>query len=340
MEITSLAVSGSNIFAGANSSGVYLSTNNGVNWAAVNTGITGQYVKTLAVLGTNIFAGTYSGGVFLSTNNGTSWTSVGLTNRAIWSFAVSGTNIFAGTYNTGGLYLSTNNGTTWTEVGLTGLPVWSLTISGSTIFAGTDGSMYYSTNNGTNWTSKGLGNTSLRINKLAISGINIFAGLSDHGALHGDGVLLSTNNGTTWINKNQGFSYPPPSIHSLLIVNNSFFAGAFSNTAGSVWQRSLSEILGVVNISTETPSKYSLAQNYPNPFNPMTNVKFSIVKSGDVKVVVYDVQGREVQTLVNERLNAGTYEVKFDGSMQTSGVYFYKISAGDITETKRMILIK
>ncbi|MEI7485080.1 MAG: T9SS type A sorting domain-containing protein, partial [Ignavibacteriota bacterium] len=93
-------------------------------------------------------------------------------------------------------------------------------------------------------------------------------------------------------------------------------------------------------ISTETPSKYSLSQNYPNPFNPTTNIKFSIINSGDVKLVVYDIQGREVQTLVNERLNAGTYEVKFDGSMLTSGVYFYKMVSEGFTETKRMILIK
>ena len=98
--------------------------------------------------------------------------------------------------------------------------------------------------------------------------------------------------------------------------------------------------IGIININSEMPEKYSLSQNYPNPFNPMTNVKFSIVKAGDVKIVVYDVQGREVQTLVNERLNAGTYEVKFDGSMLTSGVYFYKMLSEGFTETKRMLLIK
>jgi len=108
----------------------------------------------------------------------------------------------------------------------------------------------------------------------------------------------------------------------------------------AVWGRSLSEVISIQNINTEIPSSYSLGQSYPNPFNPMTNVKFSIVNTGDVKIVVYDVQGREVQTLVNERLSAGTYEAKFDGSMLTSGVYFYKLSAGDFTETKRMILIK
>jgi flagellar hook assembly protein FlgD len=72
----------------------------------------------------------------------------------------------------------------------------------------------------------------------------------------------------------------------------------------------------------------------------MTNVKFSIANSGDVKIVVYDIQGKEVQTLVNEKLNAGTYEVKFDGSSLNSGVYFYKLITGNFTETKKMLLIK
>jgi flagellar hook assembly protein FlgD len=95
------------------------------------------------------------------------------------------------------------------------------------------------------------------------------------------------------------------------------------------------------------PSSYSLGQNYPNPFNPMCNVQFTMCNAGNVKIVVYDIQGREVQTLVNEKLNAGTYEVKFDGSGLTSGIYFYRMvvrnggsSMGDFTETRRMLLIK
>ena len=101
-----------------------------------------------------------------------------------------------------------------------------------------------------------------------------------------------------------------------------------------------SDITGINNISTTIPTSFSLSQNYPNPFNPMTNFKFSILNAGNVKIVVYDVMGREVQTLVNEKLSAGTYEVKFDGSMLTSGVYFYKMVSERYTETKRMLLIK
>ena len=102
----------------------------------------------------------------------------------------------------------------------------------------------------------------------------------------------------------------------------------------------MGNLSAIQNISTETPSKYSLSQNYPNPFNPTTNIKFSIVNTGDVKLVVYDIQGREVQTLVNESLKPGTYEAAFDGSALNSGVYFYKLITNTFSETKKMLLIK
>ena len=96
----------------------------------------------------------------------------------------------------------------------------------------------------------------------------------------------------------------------------------------------------VRNENTGLINDYKLYQNYPNPFNPTTNIKFSIVNSGDVKLVVYDIQGREVRTLVNESLKPGTYEAAFDGSALNSGVYFYKLVTGNFTETKKMLLIK
>jgi hypothetical protein len=97
---------------------------------------------------------------------------------------------------------------------------------------------------------------------------------------------------------------------------------------------------GINQISITTPSKYSLSQNYPNPFNSMCNVQFSMCNAGNAKLVVYDIQGREVQTIVNESLKPGTYEVSFDGSKLNSGVYFYKLITDGFTETKKMILLK
>ncbi len=88
------------------------------------------------------------------------------------------------------------------------------------------------------------------------------------------------------------------------------------------------------------PETYSLSQNYPNPFNPNTVINYQLPISGNVKLVVFDMLGRELLTLVNEEKLAGSYSVKFDGSKMTSGIYFYKISAGNYTETKKMMLVK
>jgi len=104
----------------------------------------------------------------------------------------------------------------------------------------------------------------------------------------------------------------------------------------------------VNQISTETPKSFELHQNFPNPFNPTTNIKFQIANgfpvrtSGNDKVVlkVYDVMGREVETLVNESLKPGTYEVKFDGSKISSGIYFYKLYYLNSVQTKKFSLIK
>ncbi len=108
-------------------------------------------------------------------------------------------------------------------------------------------------------------------------------------------------------------------------------------------------VLNVNNISNEIPEQYTLSQNYPNPFNPVTNIKFDISgtsvaqtfgTTGFSVLSVYDILGREVATLVNEKLKPGTYEVDWDGTNYTSGVYFYKLISADYAETKRMILIK
>ena len=87
-------------------------------------------------------------------------------------------------------------------------------------------------------------------------------------------------------------------------------------------------------------NNFSLKQNYPNPFNPNTTIKYELSKSNIVLLKIYDILGNELKTLVNGRQNAGSYSISFDGSGFTSGTYFYKLTAGDFTETKKMILNK
>ena len=87
-------------------------------------------------------------------------------------------------------------------------------------------------------------------------------------------------------------------------------------------------------------NKYALYQNYPNPFNPSTVISYQLSTSSNVTLKVYDILGREIKTLVNQRQNAGAYHVPFDASRLSSGVYFYKLEAGNFVETKKLVLLK
>lgn len=98
--------------------------------------------------------------------------------------------------------------------------------------------------------------------------------------------------------------------------------------------------IGIQSISTENPPSFSLSQNYPNPFNPVTKIRFDVPRSENVMIVVYDILGKEITTLVNQHLQPGTYETDWDASIYSSGIYYYKIVSGDFTRTKKMVLIK
>ena len=189
-QVYSLAISGTNLFAGG-SGGIYLSNSNGSSWTLVTSGLPTSTIGVwnLAVRDTNLFAGIYGGGVFLSTNNGTSWTerSTGLPHSAFHSLVFSGSNLFDGTDN--GVFLSTNNGINWTQVN-TGLGVNTtipaLASSGTNLFAGTDSGVFLSTNNGKNWVQVNTGlPTGSSVYALDVSGMYLFAGLSSSSLFRG-----------------------------------------------------------------------------------------------------------------------------------------------------------
>jgi photosystem II stability/assembly factor-like uncharacterized protein len=368
--VMALAVSGTRLYAGTMEYGVFLSTNNGTHWDAINSGLEDSLVHALAVSGMNLFAGS-SGGVFCSTDSGTNWTRVdsGLTNREVWSLAFSGTNLFAGTYS--GLFRSTNNGTSWAVAssGLASLWVRSLTVisnetGGTRLFAGTYGEgVFLSSNSGTSWAQVDSGLPSPIVLSLAVSGRNIFAGTDS-------GVFLSTNEGASWTQVDSGFV--DRYVNSLAVIGTNLLAGT---ARGGLWRRPLSEMVTSVELmKSELPQEFLLYQNYLNPFNPKTGIRYSVpTQSGrdlvstpalraeslgalqgprtggrdgqvpgvsDVKITVYDMIGKEVAVLVNERKLPGRYEVTFDGSRLASGVYFCRLQAGSFTQTRKLCLIR
>ncbi len=143
------------------------------------------------------------------------------------------------------------------------------------------------------------------------------------------------------------FRYRGPTfdgIDTLYSVGNSV---NFNNTtSGDQWNHSPEKFIRVINTlgitqtSTEIPASFSLSQNYPNPFNPMTKIKFQMSNESFANLIIYDVLGNEVATLVNQQLQPGTYEVEWNASAYPSGVYFYRLETESFVETKRMVLIK
>jgi photosystem II stability/assembly factor-like uncharacterized protein len=214
-------------------SGVFRSNDNGVSWAAVNTGLTNTWVYALFKTGDTLFATTRRGegsGLFLSADKGDSWTAAvnnGLENASIESFVKSGDMLFAGT--TGGVFRSADNGTSWTAVnnGLANTYVSGLAVNSNTIFALYAG-VYRSTNNGASWTSV-YADDSINITCLAACSGTIFAGNYYYDAstdrMLSKGVLRSTDNGESWTRITTGL--PGSYIRSLACRGDTVFAGTY-----------------------------------------------------------------------------------------------------------------
>jgi photosystem II stability/assembly factor-like uncharacterized protein len=339
-----IAISDTNIFA-ATGAGILLSTNNGASWTA--SGLSNSEPQALAVYNdgagnTNLFAGTFHNGVFKSTDNGVSWSPVnsGLTGSALYVTAlfVSDTNLFSGTWGSSA-FRSVNNGASWTLVnnGLTSNNVHAFSVltskAGSTnLFAGTyfGSGIYLSTDNGESWAVVNTGLTNNNIRTLANYENNLFAGS------WGNGVFLSTNNGIIWNAFNTG-PIGNYEINALVICGSEIFAG----TNDGVWKRPLSDIItDAVDQNVKIPSQFSLDQNYPNPFNPATTINFSIAEVAKVTLSIFNILGEPAGVLKDEVLKPGVYNVTFEGSSLASGVYLYRLQAGNFIQTRKMMLMK
>jgi len=135
-------------------------------------------------------------------------------------------------------------------------------------------------------------------------------------------------------NTNMTFRIPPSTFPTVVLDSLTPLV------SGTTFTTSNPTITGNFNISNEIPSEFKLYENYPNPFNPTTSIKYDIANNSFVKLTVYDVTGKAVETLVNETMNAGKYEATFNGSKYASGVYFAKIEAGSYNHIVKMLMVK
>ena len=200
------------------------------------------------------------------------------------------------------------------------------------------------------WISEynGTGNSVDDENSLVIDGYgNVYVtGTSTGNGTGYDYATVKYNSAgdTVWVKRYNGLANGEDQVLGMTIDNSGSIyvtGGSFGSGTNTDYATiKYSQVIGIQPISTEIPNKFSLSQNYPNPFNPTTKIKFSIPKESFAKIIVFDVLGREISTIVNEELKPGTYEVDFDGTNLPSGVYYYKLMTGDYSETKKMILLK
>lgn len=313
----------------ADQDGIYRSSDDGVSWTQVNTGLTDYYVTGLAVSGNNLFAGTGFRGVFRSTDDGSNWSPVssGLADTAIKDLAVLGSSLFASAWG-GGVYVSTDSGGSWVASGLKDTLVWRFAVFDTNLFAGTLGyGACRSIDGGKHWTTVNGGLTNGVVNCFAGFLRNIFAGTNG-------GVFLSTNGGTYWTSVNDGLA--ASHVGALAVIGGFLVAG----TNDATWRRPLSEM--VIASVTASPAlrEFKLNQNYPNPFNPSTTIRYALPQRSHVLLAVFNTLGQQVATLVNENEEAGYHDVRFDGSGVASGVYFYRLIAGEYVATKKFVILR
>lgn len=299
---------------------VYRTTNAASVWSAASPDLTNGSqtrlgtVTTIAVAPTNsnvIMAGTDDANVWITSNNGTNWTKVSSTLPYRWV-----TRVAFDPVNENIAYV-TYNGLKWKDP---------------------QPHVFRTTDKGLTWADISNNLPDAPVNAFAIDPARpnvLFVG-SDVGA------YVSFNTGQSWQYLGQGL--PMVSVYDFKIhpLGNYLVAGTHGR---SMYKIDLAQVVGINSNETNIAGDFSLSQNYPNPFNPVTVIRYSLNKDRFAVLKIFDVQGKEVATLVNEKQNAGTYEVNFDAGNVSSGIYFYRLTIDSengvqAVLTKKMSFIK
>ena len=323
---------------------IYKTTNGGTTWTQVFTQA-GGFIDAIQMVSTTegYALGDPVGGkwtVVKTTDGGNTWARMAtepaqVGTEAGWnnSFQIIGTNMWFGT-NATKVYRSTDLGLTWTSGATTGtVNTYAVHYNTANVGLASGTAMVLSTNGGSSYAAVTNPGTTGNMNGIEGAGSDWWSIRS------GNTVYRSTNGAATWTNA---------FVSGTAVFQDLDFAITGSSTCPSGWAVGNAGVIakmtgtatGVSTVSSEVPSSFLLKQNYPNPFNPTTNINFSLPQSGLVTLKVYDMSGKEVAVLLNEVKSAGSYIVGFSAANLPSGAYFYRLSSGNFTETKKMLLVK
>ncbi|MFN3345700.1 MAG: T9SS type A sorting domain-containing protein, partial [Chloroherpetonaceae bacterium] len=349
-----------NLYAGMSSTitvlrGLLKSTNGGATWFQAN-GIMNPLNEEFYAIAFNpvtntLYAAPNVSGIFKSTDAGATWVSDSTGMSATVddilipttlppSSGLQGSMLAAclGQNAEGGVFVRRNTETAWSRSGLDLFSVNALAEKNGVLYAATNHSSIYKAN----YVNIGLPVELIEFGyRKANQGVELFWKTVSEQNNEGFQIERRRENqewqtigfvrgkGTTTEVQSYSFVDEKASGKLFYRLKQIDFNGAFQYS-------------NVIEVNLVVPEKFELAQNYPNPFNPTTVIMYQLPLSSDVKLEVFDVLGRKVATLVNARQEAGSYVANFNASAYnlTSGVYFYRLQAGNFTETKKMMLVK
>ncbi len=357
------------IYAESQNGGLGKSTNGGNSFNSATNGINGNEPtnwSTPVVMDPNSSNILYYGTNYLyrTTNSAGNWTKISpqLTDYSggrlgtITTIAVAPTNsnvIYVGSDDSH-IWVSSDNGSTWNEIS-DGLPIrWVTRVAVDP----TNENIVYATFNGLRWkdpeshvfrsTDKGTSWADISSN-LPDAPVNAFAVdyVEPNRLYLGNdvGMYVSFNSGQSWSVLGEGLPILPIGDIEIHPTTRELVAGTYGR---SMYKIDLDLVITGVDPTEAIVTDFKLEQNYPNPFNPSTKIKFTVPnvianeakQSQLVTLKVYDILGNEIATVVNEVKPAGSYEVNFNAYGLTSGIYFYKLQAGNFTETRKMVLLR
>jgi photosystem II stability/assembly factor-like uncharacterized protein len=321
------------IFAMGYLGSIIKSTNYGETWVVQNSPTTMQINGLSFYDQNNAYATGYAGILLKTTNAGNNWTYSWLSNTMLDIHMFNATTgIVCG--SGGYIFKTTNGGTSWVQRFTTvNFDLQSMAFLNATtgVMVGNGGTIMTTVNGGNTWKLQdSMHTTTNTLFRVAYPSANRIT------AVGGGGVIItSSNGGINWVQQESGTTYNLYGIH-FRDENH----GCVVGECGIILTTTDGGALSVNTISTGIPGKYSLSQNYPNPFNPSTNIKYQIINNKLVTLKIYDILGKEIATLINEKQTPGYYEINWDASGYPSGIYFYRLTTGDFSETKKMFLIK
>lgn len=333
------------IFAGGTVS-LFRSSDNGITWSRANDGLTASRENGLTTTENIVYAAT-DFGVFSSADSGKSWkidtTGLNLGQLYPGGWGTAGitsvrSRLFTITaMNGGSVYTSTISDSTWTKITSDYYNAgFAIAAVDTDVFIGTmQGIFLYG--GGTTWLSRnaGLPSDTATIYRCMFSTV-------------GDSLLFAvfdTRNGPIYVTSDFGKSWTQvsdttfggASVTSIATSRRYLFAG----TQSGAWRIPIADVITSVNEThPPQPGDFVLHRNYPNPFNPTTVISYQFPTASYVTLKIYDVLGREVAILVNDRETAGGHSVTFNAAKLPSGVYFYRLSTGNFTSTKKALLLK